>query len=90
VLKLDGRYLRKNKDKDFDKWVLERILQPKREEYQDTGGNSKIRGFRTVFFSTCYLGDQKKLRMRWVGNVAYTEQMGKAHKILVTKSDRKS
>jgi len=28
--------------------------------------------------------------MRWVGNGAYTEQMGKAYKILVIKSDMKS
>lgn len=70
--------------------MLKRILRPKRGEYQDTGGNSKVRSFRTVFFSNVIWVIKKKKRMRWVGNVAYTEQKGKAYKILVIISYRKS
>jgi len=49
----------RTKTRIFDKWVLKRTLRFTREKYQDAGGNSTIRSFRTVFFSTCYLGDQK-------------------------------
>jgi hypothetical protein len=57
--------------------VLKRILRPKRGEYQDTGGNSKVRSFRTVFFSNVIWVIKKKKKDEMGGKCSIYRTEGK-------------